>query len=70
MTAKDKQTIKLVAVVELIVLTLLLLGQMLVRIDVLEKRASKTESEIRIIKTDIDIINNGFEGTDEARQKR
>lgn len=66
MTSKDKQTIKLVAIIELVILTLLLLGQMLVRIDVLEKRAAKAESEIRIIKTDIDILNYGFEGTDEA----
>ena len=69
MTSKDKETVKLVAIIELAVLTLLLLGQMLVRIDVLEKRAAKAESEIRIIKTDIDILNYGFEGTDEAKTK-
>ena len=69
MTTKEKETFRLVAVIETVVLALLLLGQMLVRIDVLEKRASKAESEIRIIKTDIDILNNGFEGTDEAETK-
>lgn len=69
MTTKEKETFRLVAIIETVVLALLLLGQMLVRIDVLEKRASKIESEIRIIKTDIDILNNGFEGTDEAETK-
>lgn len=69
MTTKEKETFRLVAIIEVVVLALLLLGQMLVRIDVLEKRAAKAESEIRIIKTDIDILNNGFEGTDEAETK-
>lgn len=69
MTTKEKETFRLVAIIEVVVLALLLLGQMLVRIDVLEKRAAKAESEIRIIKTDIDILNNGFEGTDEAKTK-
>lgn len=69
MTSKEKETFRLVAVIETVVLALLLLGQMLVRIDVLEKRAAKAESEIRIIKTDIDILNYGFEGTDEAETK-
>ena len=69
MTAKEKETFRLVAIIELAVLALLLLGQMLVRIDVLEKRAAKTESEIRIIKTDIDILNNGFEEKNEAETK-
>ena len=70
MTSKEKETFRLIAIIEVVVLALLLLGQMLVRIDVLEKRASKAESEIRIIKTDIDILNNGFEGTDAAETKR
>ena len=69
MTSKEKETFRLVAIIEIVVLALLLLGQMLVRIDVLEKRTAKAESEIRIIKTDIDILNNGFEGTDEAETK-
>lgn len=70
MTSKEKETFRLVAIIEIVVLALLLLGQMLIRIDVLEKRVAKAESEIRIIKTDIDILNNGFEGTDEAKTKR
>lgn len=70
MTSKEKETFRLVAIIELAVLALLLLGQMLIRIDVLEKRVAKAESEIRIIKTDIDILNNGFEGTDEAKTRR
>lgn len=69
MTSKEKEIFRLVAIIETVVLSLLLLGQMLVRIDVLEKRAAKAESEIRIIKTDIDILNHGFEGADEAETK-
>ena len=67
MTSKDKETLRIFVWIEIIVLSLLLLAQLLVRIDVLEKKMARAERDIRIIKTDIDILNNGFEGTDEAK---
>ena len=67
MTDKEKETLRIFVWIEIIVLSLLLLAQLLVRIDVLEKKMARAERDIRIIKTDIDILNNGFEGTDEAK---
>ena len=67
MTSKEKETLRIFVWIEIIVLSLLLLAQLLVRIDVLEKKMARAERDIRIIKTDIDILNNGFEGTDEAK---
>ena len=66
MTDKEKETLRIFIWIEIIVLSLLLLAQLLVRIDVLEKKMAKAESNIRIIKTDIDIINNGFEAAHET----
>lgn len=62
MTSHERSVFWTVALVEVLLLAFLLFGQILVRLDLAEKKIKTLESKVRLLQTDIDIINKGFDG--------